>query len=135
MLIPRFGLPGAVVSSAAAGLIYLCWATLAFRGRLPRGEYRRYVVIIAVATGAGCLLGLLVSVVPAPRLLVGALLALVAVALGALVVRVSHVLRPREIELLTDPGRGGRAARLMTVFGPPLRLLSGGGSAGASPEP
>jgi O-antigen/teichoic acid export membrane protein len=135
VLIPQFGLPGAVVSSAAAGLLYLVWATLAFRGRLLRGEYRRYVVVIAVATGAGCLLGLTASFIPGPRLLTGALLAVFAVGLGGIVVRVSRVLRPAEIELLTNPGRGERAARLMTVFGPPLRLLSGGGSASASPEP
>ncbi len=135
VLIPRYGLQGAVVSSAAAGVLYLVWATVAFRGRLAPGEYRRYVVVIAVATGTGCLLGLVVPLVPAPRLIGGAALAIVAVGVGALVVRVSGVLQQAELRLLIDPTRRDGSARLLRVFGPPLRLLSGGGSAGASPEP
>ena len=107
LLIPRYGLPGAVVSSAGAGLLYLVWATVAFRGRLAAGEYPRYLVIIAIVTAAGCALGLLVSVVPAPRLLTGAVLGLLAVGLGGLVVRVSGVLGPAELPAAHRHGARG----------------------------
>jgi O-antigen/teichoic acid export membrane protein len=124
LLIPRYGINGAVVCNAGAALIYLVWLFVAFRGRLLGGEYARYLLIVVGSAALGAVLAFGASASAVPQPLTGIVLMVAAAILGMLVVRWSRILGEREIETLTTMAPGSRLARLTRLAERPLRSVS-----------
>jgi O-antigen/teichoic acid export membrane protein len=112
-IVPLYGLTGAVICNACSGAIYIAWLYIAFRGRLPGRDYRRYIATVVGAVVLGMLLALAVVQTPMVRLAAGAVYGAVGIFASLLAVHFFVRLGANETAYLKEMRFGRPAMRLL----------------------